>query len=228
MHVGPCREEKLWWIQSPLTPQAVYLPLCITGTSYEFVVISGSSSVSPSTRNSPGNVIEGTHFSSTKESNDPPTKNLCAICLDLLCYNSKGSSPGQAIFTAQCSHSFHFACISSNVRHGSVTCPICRSHWTQLPRNLNNTLSGSFPFCNQSDPIIRILDDSIATFRVHRRTLLRSARYDDDDPVEPDNMPDSPKLSFSLVPIPPAPDSYHPALQVTKHSSCSCHQPFML
>jgi len=151
-------------------------------------------------------------------------QNLCAICLDPLSYHSKGSSPGQAIFTAQCSHAFHFACISSNVRHGSVTCPICRAHWTQLPRNLNNNLGGPFTSSNQSDPILRILDDSIATFRVHRRSLLRSARYDDDDPVEPDDTPDSPKLSFSLVPIPPnAPTSYHPALQVTKHASCPCH-----
>jgi len=150
-------------------------------------------------------------------------QNLCAICLDPLSYHSKGSSPGQAIFTAQCSHTFHFACISSNVRHGSVTCPICRAHWTQLPRNLNNNL-GPFTSSNQSDPILRILDDSIATFRVHRRSLLRSARYDDDDPVEPDETPESPKLCFSLVPIPPnAPTSYNPALQVTKHASCPCH-----
>ncbi|XP_057429709.1 E3 ubiquitin-protein ligase WAV3-like isoform X2 [Lotus japonicus] len=155
---------------------------------------------------------------------DEGLHNLCAICLDPLSYHSKGSSPGQAIFTAQCSHAFHFACISSNVRHGSVTCPICRAHWTQLPRNLNSSLCGSFTSSNQSDPILRILDDSIATFRVHRRSLLRTARYDDDDPVEPDDTPHSPKLCFSLVPIPPnAPASFHPALQVTKHASCPCH-----
>ncbi|BAT87612.1 hypothetical protein LR48_Vigan09g189200 [Vigna angularis] len=185
-----------------------------------------SSFVSPSrTKNSPGEVMEETDSGiSTNINNELHGKNLCAICLDPLSYHSKGSSPGQAIFTAQCSHAFHFACISSNVRHGSVTCPICRAHWTQLPRNLNNNLSGPFTSSNQSDPILRILDDSIATFRVHRRSLLRSARYDDDDPVEPDDAPDSPKLSFSLVPIPPnAPTSYHPALQVTKHASCPCH-----
>ncbi|KAJ6863850.1 hypothetical protein NC651_034609 [Populus alba x Populus x berolinensis] len=72
-----------------------------------------------------------TIISNTKNSN-VASKNLCAICLDPLSY-STGNSPGQAIFTAQCSHAFHFACISSNVRHGSVTCPICRAHWTQLP-----------------------------------------------------------------------------------------------
>ncbi|GFZ03374.1 hypothetical protein Acr_15g0019820 [Actinidia rufa] len=45
-------------------------------------------------------------------------KNLCAICLDPLSYGT-GPSPAQAVFTAQCSHAFHFACISCNVRHAS-------------------------------------------------------------------------------------------------------------
>ncbi|XP_061344313.1 probable E3 ubiquitin-protein ligase WAVH2 [Gastrolobium bilobum] len=186
--------------------KAMVDPVSIDNSCSLSATISNSSFVSPSTiKNSSG-------------------ENSCAICLDPLSYQSKGSSPGQAIFTAQCSHAFHFACISSNVRHGSVTCPICRAHWTQLPRNLNNNLCGSFTSSNHSDPILRILDDSIATFRVHRRSLLRTARYDDDDPVEPDETNDSPKLCFSLVPIPPnAPASFHPALQVTRHASCSCH-----
>ncbi|RVW33579.1 hypothetical protein CK203_080022 [Vitis vinifera] len=135
------------------------------------------------------------------------TKNLCAICLDPLSY-STGTSPGPAIFTAQCSHAFHFACISSNVRHGSVTCPICRAHWTQLPRNLNPppcSLAG-----NQTDPILRILDDSIANFRVHRRSFLRSARYDDDDPIEPDHSPNHPRVHLSLIPLPLTHPTFHP------------------
>ncbi|CAJ2658127.1 hypothetical protein L195_g006141 [Trifolium pratense] len=195
--------------------------------------ISNSSFVSPSTtKNFSGEIIEETDSSiitNNINNNELHNKGLCAICLDPLSYHSKGSSPGQAIFTAQCSHAFHFACISSNVRHGSVTCPICRAHWTQLPRNLNNTLSGSFASSNQSDPILRILDDSIATFRVHRRSVLRTARYDDDDPVEPNDSPDTPKLCFSLEPIPRnAPTSFHSALQVTNHASCPCSSSSML
>ncbi|XP_042520014.1 probable E3 ubiquitin-protein ligase EDA40 isoform X2 [Macadamia integrifolia] len=134
------------------------------------------------------------------------SKSLCAICLEALRYsNTKVGSPGQTVFTAQCSHSFHFSCISSNVRHGSVTCPICRAYWTKLPRNLNppQLYTSSLPCTTQSDPILRILDDSIANFRVHRRYSLRSARYDDDDPVEPDlNSPPHPRLHLSLIPIP--------------------------
>ncbi|KAK7262051.1 hypothetical protein RJT34_29611 [Clitoria ternatea] len=165
--------------------------------------IPNSTSLSSSTKEiSSGELREETACSITTKinENDFPNKNLCAICLDPLSYNnSKGSSPGQAIFTAQCSHAFHFACISSNVRHGNVTCPMCRAYWTQLPRNL----CGSITCINQRDPILQILDESIATFRVHRHTLLHSTRYDDDDPVEPDDAPDTLKLYFSLVPIPP-------------------------
>ncbi|KAI3921722.1 hypothetical protein MKX01_005411 [Papaver californicum] len=180
-------------------------------------------------------------------------KSLCAICLEpLSCNNncsssSTGSSPGQAIFTAQCSHAFHFTCISSNVRHGSVTCPICRAHWSQLPRTLY-THSSSSSSCSQQllpntcnsnqiqadDPILRILDESIATFRVHRRSSLRSARYDDDDPVEPPDHtmppPNHPRLHLTLVPCTGHPHSNfpplscpHPSLQGTTTPS-SYHQ----
>ncbi|KAL4310991.1 hypothetical protein GQ457_01G046220 [Hibiscus cannabinus] len=128
------------------------------------------------------------------------SKNLCAICLEVLSYSS-GSSPGQAIFTAQCSHAFHFSCISSNVRHGSITCPICRVQWTQLPRNVNPPACSLS--CNQNDPVFRILDDSIATFRVNRRSFLRSARYDDDDPIEPDDTQNHPRIDLALIPLQP-------------------------
>ncbi|CAD6340686.1 unnamed protein product [Miscanthus lutarioriparius] len=40
---------------------------------------------------------------------------------------------GQALFTAECSHKFHFSCISSNVQHGNKICPICRAVWKELP-----------------------------------------------------------------------------------------------
>ncbi|KAL9229417.1 hypothetical protein vseg_004884 [Gypsophila vaccaria] len=52
----------------------------------------------------------------------------CAICLDSL-----RAREGQALFTAECSHTFHFNCIASNVQHGNHICPTCRSKWTNLP-----------------------------------------------------------------------------------------------
>lgn len=127
------------------------------------------------------------------------SKNMCTICLEPLLNSNASSSPGKAVFTSQCSHSFHLSCISSNIRHGSISCPICRAQWSRLPRTLH-------PPCwlsrNQDDPIIRILDDSISTFRVHRRSFLRTACYNDDDPVEPEaHAACQPRLCFSLLPL---------------------------
>ncbi|KAL2253382.1 uncharacterized protein LOC105168074 isoform X2 [Sesamum indicum] len=139
-------------------------------------------------------------ISSETETPSPSSsnKNLCAICLDPLNFSS-GCSTGQALFTAQCSHAFHFACILSNVRHGSVTCPICRAHWTQLPRSLSTRSS----LRCKIDPVLQILDDSIANLRGHRRSFLHSARYDDDDPVEPGQAcEDQPRLYLSLQSVP--------------------------
>ncbi|KAL3614917.1 hypothetical protein CASFOL_040578 [Castilleja foliolosa] len=125
---------------------------------------------------------------------------LCTICLDPLSYNS-GS---KAIFTAQCSHAFHFACITSNVRHGSVTCPICRARWTQLPRNLNTRCLVH----NTRDPVLQILDNSIDSSRVRRRSFFRSPQYD--DMIERDHTgTDQPRLSFSLLTHPSNGGAYY-------------------
>ncbi|KAH7546967.1 hypothetical protein FEM48_Zijuj01G0257200 [Ziziphus jujuba var. spinosa] len=209
--------------------KALVDPIIFDHTTSASASISGSSVVSPTKQKHISEEeyedVVGETETKTFNSSEPTAKNLCAICLDLLSYNSTGSSPGQAIFTAQCSHAFHFACISSNVRHGSVTCPICRAHWTQLPRNLNPPC-GSLSSCNQNDPILRILDDSIATFRIHRRSFLRSARYDDDDPIEPDDLSNCPRLHLSLTPIPPgAPSTFQPSLQMAGCTSFPYNPP---
>ncbi|KAJ1298847.1 hypothetical protein BS78_01G485200 [Paspalum vaginatum] len=56
------------------------------------------------------------------------SQNMCAICL-----GGMRSGRGQTLFTAECSHKFHFHCISSNVKHGNLICPICRAEWKELP-----------------------------------------------------------------------------------------------
>ncbi|CAH8357795.1 unnamed protein product [Eruca vesicaria subsp. sativa] len=58
----------------------------------------------------------------------PRSKSKCAICLDEI-----RKEDGKAIFTAECSHSFHFDCITSNVKHGNRICPLCRTEWKQVP-----------------------------------------------------------------------------------------------
>ncbi|CAN4080310.1 unnamed protein product [Withania somnifera] len=63
-------------------------------------------------------------FSSTTRS----SKKTCAICL-----GSMKPGNGQAIFTAECFHSFHFSCIANSVKHGNYLCPICRCKWKEIP-----------------------------------------------------------------------------------------------
>ncbi|KAG6536231.1 E3 ubiquitin-protein ligase WAV3-like [Zingiber officinale] len=56
------------------------------------------------------------------------SKRTCAICLTTM-------KPGQghAIFTAECSHSFHFHCIASCIKYGNHVCPVCRAKWKEIP-----------------------------------------------------------------------------------------------
>ncbi|KAH7669845.1 Zinc finger RING/FYVE/PHD-type protein [Dioscorea alata] len=56
------------------------------------------------------------------------SKRTCAICL-----GSMKAGQGHALFTAECSHTFHFHCITSNVSHGNHVCPICRAKWKEIP-----------------------------------------------------------------------------------------------
>ncbi|KAL1817430.1 hypothetical protein DCAR_0521859 [Daucus carota subsp. sativus] len=56
------------------------------------------------------------------------SKKTCSICLAAM-----KCGDGNAIFTAECSHSFHFHCIASNVRHGNQICPVCRAKWKEIP-----------------------------------------------------------------------------------------------
>ncbi|KAF1865302.1 hypothetical protein Lal_00004676, partial [Lupinus albus] len=56
-------------------------------------------------------------------------RSSCGICL-----NSVKTGQGTAIYTAECSHAFHFPCISAHVRnHGSLLCPVCNATWKDVP-----------------------------------------------------------------------------------------------
>ncbi|PQQ08198.1 uncharacterized protein Pyn_00103 [Prunus yedoensis var. nudiflora] len=67
------------------------------------------------------------------------SKSRCGICLQ-----SVKSGQGTAIFTAECSHSFHFGCIATHVKKNQLLlCPVCNTTWKELPlisvhNNTNN------------------------------------------------------------------------------------------
>ncbi|RAL46639.1 unnamed protein product [Cuscuta campestris] len=57
------------------------------------------------------------------------SKSRCGICAKTV-----KSGQGTAIFTAECSHSFHFPCVAAHVKkQGRLVCPICSSNWRELP-----------------------------------------------------------------------------------------------
>ncbi|XP_044483924.1 probable E3 ubiquitin-protein ligase EDA40 [Mangifera indica] len=62
------------------------------------------------------------------------SKSRCGICLQ-----SVKTGQGTAIFTAECSHVFHFPCITSHVNNDNhvLSCPVCNTHWKQLPLLFN-------------------------------------------------------------------------------------------
>uniref|UniRef100_A0A0E0M8F7 RING-type E3 ubiquitin transferase n=1 Tax=Oryza punctata TaxID=4537 RepID=A0A0E0M8F7_ORYPU len=81
------------------------------------------------------------------------TRDPCAICLrEIAC--------GQAIFTAECSHTFHNRCIARNVAHGRRVCPLCNARWRDVPAPSSSAAAEPD---DDDEPLL----------------------YADDDPVEP-------------------------------------------
>ncbi|KAG7538694.1 Zinc finger RING-type [Arabidopsis suecica] len=78
------------------------------------------------------------------------SKKTCAICLTAM-----KAGQGHAIFTAECSHSFHFQCITTNVKHGNQICPVCRAKWNEIPLQSPNAKAKS-----GVKPIARPRDDA--------------------------------------------------------------------
>lgn len=52
-------------------------------------------------------------------------QSLCGICTQRV-----KTGEGKAIFTAECSHTFHFPCIAAHVqKEQTLTCPVCSTNW---------------------------------------------------------------------------------------------------
>eukprot|EP00256_Glycine_max_P038373 XP_006586506.2 E3 ubiquitin-protein ligase WAVH1 [Glycine max] len=93
---------------------------------------------SPTKRNTPVSF----HQSTPSSPNSPSTFSLLKSTLRLskgsceICMRSVKTGEGKAIFTAECSHVFHFPCLAGHVKkHRMVTCPVCNANWKQLQQN---------------------------------------------------------------------------------------------
>ncbi|XP_024532040.1 uncharacterized protein LOC112346725 [Selaginella moellendorffii] len=139
------------------------------------------------------------------------SRSACSICLEPM-----KPGLGHALFTAECSHTFHFSCIASNVRHGNLVCPVCRARWKEVPwqappeagkdqklsprprrslsRNseqegINNGEGAEVgdEELRRLDPVLRILDESIASARgIRRNSTPEPQSFDDDEPLRVD------------------------------------------
>ncbi|CAH8376841.1 unnamed protein product [Eruca vesicaria subsp. sativa] len=125
------------------------------------------------------------------------SKKTCAICLTAM-----KAGQGHAIFTAECSHSFHFHCITTNVQHGNQICPVCRAKWNEVPLQIPNAKSKPLV-----KPITRPRDDAWMTIPPRRSSLNQSsprperlrpvstifnnepAVFNDDEALEPQHHP---------------------------------------
>ncbi|CAM0903918.1 unnamed protein product [Alopecurus aequalis] len=107
-----------------------------------------------------------------------------------------GAGGGQAIFTAECSHTFHFHCISSSVAHGHLLCPLCNAHWRELP---SVRPVASMPQ-TQPPPV-----DVVQPRRTPTQPVDQTV-FDDDEQVEP------------AAGTPPADAAYNGAMVVKTHT----------
>ncbi|XP_020584864.1 uncharacterized protein LOC110027688 [Phalaenopsis equestris] len=125
------------------------------------------------------------------ESRSSSGKRTCATCA--ICLGNMKAGRG-ALFTAECSHVFHFACIASNVKHGNRVCPICRAKWKELPfltplLDLPRGRARSNPVIwPQEDGSLRRPARASSFNRQHHLaspyTISEPNDYDDDEPVE--------------------------------------------
>ncbi|XP_026417685.1 E3 ubiquitin-protein ligase WAV3-like [Papaver somniferum] len=115
------------------------------------------------------------------------SKKTCAICLGTMKLGH-----GHALFTAECSHSFHFHCIASNVKHGNQVCPVCRAKWKDIPfqgptSDLSHGRARISPVdWLQEDGTAAILARPIRSAS-NRHTYRQSSEpdiFNDDDPID--------------------------------------------
>ncbi|KAF5778780.1 putative chromatin regulator PHD family [Helianthus annuus] len=121
-----------------------------------------------------------------------------------LCLQSVKKGQGTATFTAECSHTFHFPCISDHVKkQGSLACPLCSCLWKEMPMlAVNDQNHQKYKFVDEEMTreklATRFVDDVIGRDESPKRNLLRSDLkvYNDDEPL----ASLTPKARFNPIP----------------------------
>ncbi|WVZ00165.1 hypothetical protein V8G54_026234 [Vigna mungo] len=170
-------------VQVPRTVDNSSLPCATTFSDRFFSSSEHRSSDSPTSTSSPR----------LSRSKSKSSKGTCAICL-----NSVKPGQGHAIFTAECSHSFHFQCITSNVKHGNRICPVCRAKWKEVPfQSRSSKVSHEINRVNSSQ------NDSWTTLtgRFPSPQAGTGSQHDSNNVTEPDIFDDDDEVLVQETPV---------------------------
>ncbi|XP_057530215.1 E3 ubiquitin-protein ligase WAVH1-like [Amaranthus tricolor] len=125
----------------------------------------------------------------------------CGVCL----HNVKAGQ-GTAIFTAECSHSFHFPCISNLATKTNgviLSCPLCGSQWKETPYLA--VTQKSKPIKKSIPTDLRLYDDDEPLV-----THVSSIQFNPIPESEEENEPDDDQFpGFFSDPVTPRPQNTH-------------------
>ncbi|XP_057542112.1 E3 ubiquitin-protein ligase WAVH1-like [Amaranthus tricolor] len=133
--------------------------------------------------------------------------NRCGVCL-----RNVKTGQGTAIFTAECSHTFHFPCISDLAANSNgviLSCPLCGSQWKETPYLA--ATQKSKPVKNSSLIDLKLYDDD-ETLVTH----VSSIQFNSIPESEEENEPDEDEFPgfFPISPQPKIPVNFNNGVQV--------------
>ncbi|KAL2459011.1 Zinc finger (C3HC4-type RING finger) family protein [Forsythia ovata] len=167
------------YTQTPSTNDDLITPKLLhcktTPKSYTKIKSFGSN---PSSPRSPFSILKKTLRLS---------RNSCGVCMQ-----SVKTSQGMAIYTAECSHTFHFPCIATRIRNqNSLICPVCNNTWKDVPLLAIHKLEQETQFDEKKSKKVQAEQSP-------KITQQETKAYDDDEPLV------SPTASTKFIPIPEA------------------------
>ncbi|KAK5785121.1 probable E3 ubiquitin-protein ligase EDA40 [Gossypium arboreum] len=162
----PRFSSKFGFFSNPSTPRLQSQP--VSSPSLRCRTTSNPVSSLP---NSPKLHCKTSHLSNPSSPKSPSSFSLLKATLRLskggrcgICLQSVKTGQGTAIFTAECSHSFHFPCVAAHIKKQQLlNCPVCSTSWKELPllsleqqpskTSLENINTKSFRVYNDDEPL---------------------------------------------------------------------------
>ncbi|XP_057491621.1 E3 ubiquitin-protein ligase WAV3-like [Actinidia eriantha] len=136
--------SKFGFFSNPSTPRLQSQPVLNPGLRCRTVTTADSPTdsapESPKLQSKTKNSPRFFHRSNPSSPRSPSTFSLLKSSLRLhrsrcgICLHSLKTGQGTAIFTAECSHGFHFPCIAAHLKqHSNLVCPVCGTTWKEIP-----------------------------------------------------------------------------------------------